>query len=318
MSVTKAGRNPGSLLLLVEKTQLETSNDDSSDSSEDEDDNNEETIKEHQQIKTQNFSTQQKPCRFKPVKLVHQLNGGRWTGQDKTLEPGYQIPNASREKMIRRVKREIKQQKPATAKSRTDIKKMIETPSYQMFSVLTVIPDFAKPVEPERKSAVASPVQSPLTVESESQSTTIDFNLDNLDENGKKVSSFFDQMKAQTLSLMSQYSREIQHLRDSINFYKEELEIVKSFMTDEQKIQLTQQLAERKAYRSRTTSISTHPPTPMSSRHVSSSSYTSDKHSVPANNTLPQMQNQTPLFQYSPTETVFLPPQYPPTHQPTE
>ena len=200
---------------------------------------------------------------------------------------------------------------------------MIETPSYQMFSVLTVIPDFAKPIEPERKSAVASPVQSPLTVESP---PTIDLN--NLDENGKKVSSFFDQMKAQTLSLMSQYSTEVERLKEDIKFYKEELEIVKSFMTDEQKIQLTQQLAERKAYRyenfrlinlyrfrSRTTSISTHPPTPMSSRHVSSSSYTSDKHSVPANNVLPQMnQMQIPQahFQYSPTETVFLSPQSPP------
>lgn len=35
MSVTKAGRNPGSLLLIVQKTQIETVDDDFSDSSDD-------------------------------------------------------------------------------------------------------------------------------------------------------------------------------------------------------------------------------------------------------------------------------------------
>jgi len=265
------GRNPGSLLRIVQKTQIEADDDDSSDSSDDDEKEIEEDNSfPKETINAQNSSTQQKPSRFVPVKLVHHLSGGRWTGQDKTPEPGYQIPNASREMMIRRVRREIKQ-RPATAKSRTDIKKMIASPSYQMCSVFTLLPEFAKPVQLEDKSRVTSPVQPHPSISHE-----------DLGENGRIISNFFDQMKARTLSIISEHGKEVKKLRETIEFQEKAIEIMKSFMTDEQKIQFTKHLSELES-RTRETSLSTQPPTPtgilLSGRHdlLSESSLSSEE-----------------------------------------
>jgi len=267
MSVTKTGRNPGSLLRIVQKTQIEAVDDDSSDSSDDDEKEIEENnIPQKEIINTQNSSTQQKPSRFVPVKLVHHLSGGRWTGQDKTPEPGYQIPNANREKMIRRVRREIKQ-RPATAKSRTDIKKMIASPSFQMCSVFTLLPEFAKPIL-EDKSRVISPVQNHPPISPD------------LGENGRVISSFFDQMKARTLSIISDHQKEVTKLKETIEFQEKAIEIMKSFMTDEQKIQFTKQLSDLESSRT-FNSLSTHPPssTAITSRQelVSESSLSSEE-----------------------------------------
>jgi len=289
MSVTKGGRNPGSLLRIVQKTQIETVDDDSSDSSDDDEKEiGESKLLQKEPVNPQNSSTQQKPSRFVPVKLVHHLSGGRWTGQDKTPEPGYQIPNANRDQMIRRVRREIKQ-RPATAKSRTDIKKMIASPSHQMCSVLTLMPDFAKPVQLEDKSPVTSSLPN---------STQED-----LGENGRIISNFFDQMKARTLSIISEHGKEVRKLRETIEFQEKAIEIMKSFMTDEQKIQFTKQVSELESALTRESSLSTHPPTPtgLSSRleqdfsesNLSSEEVFSPAISPRAMNSQPQLKMQT-------------------------
>lgn len=153
--------------------------------------------------------------------------------------------------MIRRVRREIKQ-RPATAKSRTDIKKMIASPTYQVCSVFTLLPDFAKPVQLEDKRPVTSPLPNSQFLSPQ----------EDLGENGKIISNFFDQMKARTISIISEHDEEVKKLRETIDFQEQAIEIMKSFMTDEQKIQFTKQLNNLELTRRLEDSLSTHPPTP--------------------------------------------------------
>ena len=110
---------------------------------------------------------------------------------------------------------------------------MIATPSYQMCSVFTLLPEFAKPVQLENRSRVTSPVQPLPSISHE-----------DLGENGRIISNFFDQMKARTLSIISEHGKEVKKLRETIEFQEKAIEIMKSFMTDEQKIQFTKQLSE--------------------------------------------------------------------------
>ena len=114
---------------------------------------------------------------------------------------------------------------------------MIASPSFQMCSVFTLLPEFAKPVQLEDKSRVISPVQNHPSISPD------------LGENGRVISSFFDQMKAKTLSIISDHQKEVRKLKETIEFQEKTIEIMKSFMTDEQKIQFTKQLLDLESTR---------------------------------------------------------------------
>jgi len=109
---------------------------------------------------------------------------------------------------------------------------MIASPTYQVCSVFTLLPDFAKPVQLEDKRPVTSPVPNSQFFSPQ----------EDLGENGKIISNFFDQMKARTISIISEHDEEVKKLRETIDFQEQAIEIMKSFMTDEQKIQFTKQL----------------------------------------------------------------------------
>lgn len=126
-----------------------------------------------------------------------------------------------------------------------------------MCSVFTLLPDFAKPVEVEVEDKSPDRVTSPVP-----NSTQVC----DLSDKGEIISNFFDQMKARTLSIISEHGKEVRKLRETIEFQEKAIEIMKSFMTDEQKIQFTKQISELESTLARQSSLTTHPPTPTPSR----------------------------------------------------